>query len=110
MPGNMEIPFILQTSGKVKLKKATMNMIVDSESRKIEVKEWEDKMGLESPFDIEEFKVVLESLNGERKSTSLLFDGKESIEFEGISFRKRVYNIVFADKQIYYKNASADNG
>lgn len=89
-PGKMEIPFLLKTNSTKKLSSAGLDIIVDSESRKIELSEWEEKMGLETPFDIESFSINIDSLDGENIKESISIEKDENkVTYEDISFVRK---------------------
>ena len=75
---SMIIPIVLVTTGKKKLSKTGFDMIIDSESNKITVDEWENKMGLDTPFEIRECKIEVESLDGEAIGESVYMPADES--------------------------------
>ena len=86
----MEIPLILRTSGNKKIKHTAFEMLIDSESGRISLDEWTNKLRLEAPFSIERIHVFIDTLDGEKISSTLTV-GKEnqSVSAEGISFSMR---------------------
>lgn len=88
----MIIPFLLQTAGKKKIKHAAMNMLIDSESRKIEIIEWEEKMCLTAPFLIKEFRIDVDSIDGENVSKVLILKENDEVKYSGIAFKMKVSN------------------
>lgn len=85
----MVIPMILETSAKRKISRTGFDMLVDSESKKIEIDEWENKMNLESPFKISEFRFLVENVDGRRVDDEQVLDTSNSVEIEEIVFAKK---------------------
>lgn len=85
----MIVPVILETSGKNKIIGTTFQIQVDSESKKIPIGEWEVKMGLVTPFDIQDARIEVIMIDGQmvNKKEILSFD-KEKINILDISFSK----------------------
>ena len=82
----MIIPIILETSSKRNIKLAGFNMLIDSESKKIEIGEWEEKMGLVSPFGIKEYIISITSLDGKKISMCETVSANNTFSYEGLIF------------------------
>lgn len=64
LQGEMVIPLILETSGKKVISGAGFEVQVDSESKRMTMNEWEEKLGLQIPFVIRNFKVDVSTIDG----------------------------------------------
>lgn len=89
LPQKMIIPMVLETSPKKKISKTGFDMLIDSESKKIEINEWENKMKLETPFKITEFRFLVENVDGKRVDIEQILDDNNSVEVEEIVFAKK---------------------
>ena len=90
----MIIPIVLVTTGKKKISKTGFDMIVDSESNKITIDEWENKMGLNTPFEIRECRIDIESIDGEAVGESVYMPSETNMyEFQDFLFSKKCTNI-----------------
>lgn len=87
---NMLIPVIIETSPKKRISRTGFDMLVDSESKKIEIGEWEGKMGLDAPFSIEEYDVFLSVVDGNKVDCHKHFTAEEYVEIEGIQFSGKI--------------------
>ena len=58
-------------SSKSALKRAALSLAIDSENNSISANEWENSMGLEMPFEIEDVSVLFTKLNKEKHEVSL---------------------------------------
>lgn len=92
MANTMTIPIIFESTGKNKTSKAGFDIQVDSESKKIELDEWEEKMGLDSPFYIRDCRVYVAFIDSDRVDYSEVLNCNKSIVFEDIHFIPRVSN------------------
>lgn len=87
----MIVPMELKTSSNKKIKHAAFEMQIDSEAKKISIHEWEDKMNLYSPFDIEKLELYINVLDGEKLKHSLTLDkDMPSSSFGDINFLLRI--------------------
>ena len=109
LSGKMIVPIILQTSTKKKISKAGFDILVDSDFKKIEINEWENIMKLKSPFDISEFRICIDNIDGEKQDIEENLSS-DSIEIGDISFTKRLTKSgtcnglsVFSDEPHFFK-------
>ena len=65
-------------SSKTALKSASLSLAIDSENNSISAYEWENEMGLDMPFEIEEVSFKFTKLNKEKYEQSL-YVSKETI-------------------------------
>lgn len=110
LPNKVIIPLVLETSAKRKISRTGFDMLVDSESNKIEIDEWENKMQLETPFAIKEFRILIENIDGEKKGIEKVFAGSDSVAAEDISFVPKISKrgtchglSIFSDESHYIK-------
>ena len=97
-PHSMMVPFILETGAKRKISYVSLRMQIDSESKRIDINEWENKMALQTPFFIRDFRIEPSMIDGKKKSESVEFQNtSEELTAEGITFRK----ILSDDKTCY---------
>lgn len=82
----MIVPMFLETSSKKKITRTGFDILIDSESKKIEISEWEEKMGLISPFSIVEYKIEVISVDGIPVNEVKNITDKDSVEIAGINF------------------------
>lgn len=106
----MIVPMVVETSPKKKVSRTGFDILIDSESKKIEIGEWESKMGLESPFCITSYKIFVDIVDGEKYSKTEEISVGESIEIGDILFAGRVtkkgtcYGLsIYSDEPHYYK-------
>lgn len=85
--GEMSFSINLKTTSKKKLSSAIFKMLIDSESKRIGVSEWETKMGMNPPFSISSMKVRLKKFEGIPKADVFLIPMGTSIEYEAINFK-----------------------
>lgn len=104
----MIVPIVLKTSMKNRINYAGFNILIDSESKKISINEWENKMGLESPFEIQNFKICLESFDGKKINEEQMISAEESIEISDLIFsgvrtkNNKCYGLdIYADEPHY---------
>ena len=86
----MIIPMVLESSTKRKVSRTGVDILIDSESKKIDINEWTEKMGLDSPFAIKEFRLCIDMLDGFRIDRTEILSSEEKIEIEGLVFTKKV--------------------
>lgn len=86
----MIVPLILETSGKKKIIGTAFQIQIDSESKKIEVNEWESKMGLITPFEVQDTRIEIVMIDGQMiNRTEVISSDKEKLEISGVCFSKR---------------------
>ncbi|WP_027219117.1 hypothetical protein [Butyrivibrio fibrisolvens] len=90
LPGKMIIPMNLETSAKNKISKAGFDMQIDSESKRIDINEWENKMKMETPFTISEYRIQVDNIDGSKIDTEEVLSTSESVDIESIVFAKRL--------------------
>ena len=90
LSGTMIIPLILETSGKKRISRIGFDIHIDSESKKIEMKEWENKLNLNPPFEIKDCKIDVIFLDGQKvnKSGMIIKDSSE-VRINDILFKKK---------------------
>lgn len=86
----MTIPMILESSPKKKITRTGFDMLIDSESKKIDINEWEDKMRLKSPFSIREYNIEIDVIDGKQYNQVTDMPSNESLEIEDICFSGKV--------------------
>ena len=82
----MIVPIVLETSPKKRVSRIGFNMLIDSESKKIDVNEWEEKMGLNPPFDIHEYELDIDTVDGKKVDRKEVIDSSGEAEVDGIRF------------------------
>lgn len=86
----MIIPLVLESSGKKKIAKIGFDMQIDSESKKIEMHEWETKLQLSRPFTIKDCKIDITFLDGQKVNLSGVIEKNSSeIKLSDILFKKK---------------------
>ena len=85
----MLIPMVLETSAKKKISRTGFDMLIDSESKKIDINEWENKMKMSTPFEISEFRIQVENIDGEKVEAEDTISSENSVEIENITFSKK---------------------
>lgn len=110
LPNKMIIPLNLETSTKRKISRTGFDILIDSESKKIEIDEWENKMKLEAPFGIKEFRLQVENIDGERLDVEKSLSDSSSVEVQNITFAKKTSKngtchglSIFSDESHYMK-------
>ncbi|MGN9013486.1 hypothetical protein ACTNBP_12270 [Oliverpabstia intestinalis] len=89
LPTGMIVSLILETSRKNKIIGTAFQIQVDSESKKIEISEWESKMGLITPFDIQDARIEALMIDGQVvNKTEILSHDDDTINISNISFSK----------------------
>lgn len=83
----MIVPMELKTSANQKIRHTSFDVLIDSETGKISLSEWEKNLNLKSPFSIEEISMLLDTIDGEKIGTELVIDlDNPTIEYNDISF------------------------
>lgn len=91
LPDRMIVPLLLETQSKRKMSYAGVEIMVDSESKKIGITEWEEKMGLLSPFEIEDLMIEILYVDGRREDKKYNMSSEENeAELSGFKFVKRM--------------------
>lgn len=90
LPGKMIIPMNLETSAKKKISKTGFDMLIDSESKKIDINEWENKMKMETPFTISEYRIHVDNIDGSKIDAEELLTASDSVEIENVVFSKKI--------------------
>lgn len=89
----MIVPLILETSGKNRITGTAFQIQIDSESKRIDVSDWESKMGLVTPFEISDARIEVIAVGGQKISrTEMISSTDDKIEVEGIRISKRKTN------------------
>lgn len=90
LSGTMIIPLILETSGKKRISRIGFDIQIDSESKKIEMQEWENKLNLNPAFEIKDCKIDVIFLDGQKvnKSGMIIKDSSE-VRINDILFKKK---------------------
>ena len=88
---SMIVPIVLETSGKKMVSNAGFELQIDSESKRMSVKEWEEKLGLLTPFKIGNCKIDAEIIDGQRVGKSILLKEESyDAEIDDIHISKQV--------------------
>lgn len=82
----MIIPMVLETLPKKKISRTGFDILIDSESKKIDINEWEEKMGLESPFFIHQFELDIDTVDGQKVNRKEILNSSEETEVSGFRF------------------------
>ncbi len=82
----MIVPIVLETSPKKKVSKIGFDILIDSESKKININEWEEKMGLIAPFDIHEYELDIDMVDGQKVDRKNVLSSSGEAEIDGINF------------------------
>ncbi|SFQ09454.1 hypothetical protein SAMN02910358_00730 [Lachnospiraceae bacterium XBB1006] len=85
----MLIPMVLETSTKKKISRTGFDMLIDSESKKIDINEWENKMKMETPFSISEFRILIDNIDGSKVNEEDILSDGNSVEIDEITFAKK---------------------
>ncbi len=86
----MIVPIILETSPKKKVSRIGFDILIDSKSKKIDINEWEEKMCLDTPFDIHEYELDVDTVDGQKVDRREVLDSSGEVEVDGIRFMCRV--------------------
>ena len=87
-PSAMVVPINIIIGTKAQTSKVGFEMTIDSDSKKIEMSDWENKMSLETPFSISEMKVYIEFFGKEKADETINIEDGEDTEWNGVSFAK----------------------
>ena len=82
----MIVPIVLETSPKKKVSRIGFDILIDSESKKIDINEWEEKMGLAAPFDIHEYELEIDTVDDQKVDRREVLPSSGDIEVDGIQF------------------------
>lgn len=86
----MTVPMELKTSGNKKIMHTAFDMQIATENGKINMKEWINDLKLGAPFSIEDIRIFIDTLDGEKINTSLkVNDQNSSAAFMGMNFTLR---------------------
>lgn len=83
----MTVPLELKTASNRKLRQTGFELQIDSESGKIQLREWENDLRLTAPFDIKEVGIFIDSIDGEKIGALLtVTENTHSAAFRDIVF------------------------
>ena len=106
----MIVPIVLETSPQKKVSRIGFDILIDSESKKIDINEWEDKMSLATPFDILEYELDIDTVDGQKVDRREILSSFGDIEVDGIRFVCRISKkgtchglTIFSDDPHYIK-------
>lgn len=86
----MIVPLLFETSGRKKNIGTAFQIQIDSESKRIEISEWEAKMGLITPFEVQDVRIEVIMIDGQMiNKIKILSAIENNIEISGILFSKR---------------------
>lgn len=86
---SMMVPVIIDSGIKNKLSKVSLEIQIDSEVKRMSVGEWEQKMGLQTPFAIENCRIDIETIDGKKVGVNdMLPENEMKKELQGLIFRK----------------------
>ncbi len=86
----MIIPMILETSAKRKISRTGFDIMIDTESKKIDINEWENKMKIEAPFIITEYRIRVENIDGLKVDKEEVISETDSVEIDTITFTRKI--------------------
>lgn len=86
----MIVPIVLETTPKKKVSRIGFDILIGSESKKIDINEWEEKMGLDTPFDINEYELDIDTVDGHKVDRKEVLDSLGEVEVDGIRFMCRI--------------------
>ncbi len=81
----MTIPVKMNTGDRKKIQHASFQFQIDSEAKKMDLKEWEGKMGLISPFFIKSCKISVNKLDGVLCTDSVYLEN-DNCSYEDVDF------------------------
>ena len=85
----MIIPVLMQTASKKKISSTGFEMLIDTEAKKMSVEEWESKMGLGTPFEIEDCMINISAIDGETvRYNRAMGAAEKSMDVAGFTFRR----------------------
>lgn len=109
-PDSMLVPMVLETSTKRKISRTGFDMLIDSESKRIDINEWENKMNMETPFAISKFWIRVESIDGKAVDAEGVLSSDYVTDIGGISFARKTTKTgtchglsIFSDEPHYLK-------
>lgn len=70
----MIVPMELKTSSNKKIRYAAFDIQIDTESGKIGMSEWEEKLKLDVPFTIDEIRISIDAVDGEKTKAIITVD------------------------------------
>ena len=86
---SMMVPVIIDSGTKNKLSKVSFEIQVDSEVKRMSIGEWEQKMGLQTPFAIKNCRIDIETVEGKKAGVyDTLPENEMKKEMQGLIFRK----------------------
>ena len=86
----MDIPIILKTTGNKTIKHTAFEMMIDSETGRISINEWTEKLRISSPFTIESIHCFIDTIDGEKVCRTFTVDNEVlSSSEEGFDFSMR---------------------
>lgn len=88
--GAMSVPMELKTSSNKKIRHTAFEMQIESEAGKIRLNEWEGDLGLNTPFNIDEVGIFIDTVDGEKTGVFLKVNEHNPAKtFDDISFTLR---------------------
>lgn len=91
LQNEMIIPLILETSTKKPIISASFEVQIDSESKRITMNEWEEKLALQIPFMISKCKMDICAIDGKPVNESLLLDySQDEVTYQDLHLRRRI--------------------
>ena len=86
---SMIVPVIIDSGTKNKLSRVSFEIQVDSEVKRMSIGEWEQKMGLQTPFALKNCRIDIETIDGKKVGVYDTFSENEmKKEMQGLIFRK----------------------
>lgn len=90
LPSEIIVPFILETSRKCRITKTAFQIQIDSESKRIGIREWEGKMGLSSPCEVKDVRIEVLMVDGRKvEQIKMLSATEESVNVDSLTFIRR---------------------
>lgn len=86
----MIIPMFLESTSKRKLKSSSFDILIDTESKKISINEWENDMKMEAPFSISRYELIIDTVGSEQVNITKSFNAAEQFEIHGITFSGKI--------------------
>ena len=88
LQGEMIIPIMLESAGKKRIKSASLEILIDSESKRMTMTEWETKLSISAPFYIKKCKCSIKYIDGKNTNDIILLSENENEkELYDINFR-----------------------
>lgn len=86
----MMVPIELKTASNKKIRHTAFEMQIDSESGKITINDWENKLKLSAPFTVDEVEIFVDTIDGDKSGILLKVSGSNPVaSFEDIGFTLR---------------------